>query len=520
MAKMAKSERKEWDAIVIGSGMGGMTAAAALAKSGHRVLLLEQYKTLGGLTHSFSRDGFSWDVGIHYLGCVAPDDRERDLIDWLTETPIEFEPMGAVYDNLHLGNAPPLALSRPYEAQERDLKDRFPDETEAIEAWTAALREGREIMYTIASTRAIPEFVSQLIEWWNHRAIRKWCSRTTKEVVDSITTNPELAAAFTAQWGDHGGRPHKASFGVHALICGSYLESGAWYPVGGGKVFAERLIPTITRAGGEARAGVKVETLLVEGERVVGVRTSEGDEIRSEVVISNIGARETIRNLLPAGFGPQDWIGDIEALPPSIAHFSLFLGFEGDVEAAGATRSNHWFYPTGEIDAVWADAPDGDPPGFFISFASLKDPGHDPGPKRKYAGEMVVWTDWNAVAKWADLPSGKRGADYKAFKRKVEETMFALFKANFPDLAELVVLRELSTPLATASITGHHEGRFYGLDGTPERVLSQALKARTPIDGLYLSGQDVVTQGIQGALWGGILCAASVDAKVFKQMRG
>lgn len=517
---MTDTENEHWDAIVIGSGMGGMTAAAALAKTGHKVLLLEQYTVLGGLTHSFSRDGFSWDAGIHYLGCIGPQDRERALIDWLTHTPMEFEPMGSVYDNLHLRDAPPIALSRPFEAQELDLKDRFPDEAEAVEAWIAALREARKTMYTLASTRAMPDFVGHMIEWWNQRAIDKWCKRTTQQVVDSITQNPDLAAAFTAQWGDCGGRPHKASFGIHALVCGSYLESGAWYPVGGGKAFAEHLIPTLTGAGGEARAGTKVETLLVEDDRVVGVRTCDGEDIRSAVVISNIGARETVNNLLPEGFGPEDWISEIQALPPSIAHFSLFLGFEGDVEEAGATRSNHWFYPEGEVDGVWDSAPEDDPPGFFVSFASLKDPSHDPGPTQKHAGEMVAWTDWSTVARWADLPSGARGADYQTFKQQVEEKMFALFKANFPELADLVVLRELSTPLATASITGHHEGRFYGLDGTPERVLSDALKAKTPIEGLYLSGQDVVSQGIQGALWGGILCAASVDPKVFKRLKG
>jgi len=98
--------------------------------------------------------------------------------------------------------------------------------------------------------------------------------------------------------------------------------------------------------------------------------------------------------------------------------------------------------------------------------------------------------------------------------------MFALFKENYPDLAEIVVFRELSTPLATATITGHHEGRFYGLAGTPERLLSDALNAKTPIEGRYLSGQDVVNQGIQGALWVGILCAASLDPKLFKQLKG
>ncbi|MBT8413598.1 MAG: NAD(P)/FAD-dependent oxidoreductase [Boseongicola sp.] len=516
---MGNDKNQDWDAIVIGSGMGGMTAAAALSKTGHKVLLLEQYKTLGGLTHSFSREGFTWDVGIHYLGCVAPHDRERGLIDWLSQTPMAFEPMGSVYDNLHLGDAPPLALSRPYEAQERDLKDRFPDEAETIEAWMAALREGRDIMYTLASTRALPELVGDIIDWWNQRAIDKWCKRTTQEVVDSLTQNPELAAVLTAQWGDHGGRPHKASFAMHALIMACYLESGAWYPVGGGKAFADHIIPTITHAGGETRTGARVQSLLVEGDAVIGVRMSDGEDIHADTIISSIGARETINHLLPDDFGPKDWIDEIQALPPSIAHFSLFMGFEGDVEQAGATRSNHWFYPDSKVDAVWDNAPEGDPPGFFVSFASLKDPGHDPGPKQRYAGEMVVWTDWSVVAQWANLPSSERGAGYKAFKQQVEDKMFALFTAAFPDLADLVVFRELSTPLATAAITGHDEGRFYGLDGTPERVTSDALKAKTPIKGLYLSGQDVVSQGIQGALWGGILCAASIDPKIFRHLR-
>ena len=125
---MDNADRNGWDVIIIGSGMGGMAAAAALSRLGHKVLLLEQYQTLGGLTHSFSMEGFSWDAGIHYLNCVAPEDRERHMLDWLSDTPIKFTSMGSIYDNLHIGDAAPLSLSRPFEAQERDLKDRFPDE--------------------------------------------------------------------------------------------------------------------------------------------------------------------------------------------------------------------------------------------------------------------------------------------------------------------------------------------------------------------------------------------------------
>ena len=517
---MADTDKTYWDTIVIGSGIGVMAAGAALSRVGHKVLLLEQHQTLGGLTHSFSRDGFTWDVGIHYLSGLAPGDRERELLDWLSETPIEFVPLGSIYDTIHIGSADPLSLSRPYEAQEMDLKDRYPDQAEAIEAWTHALHEGREAMDKILPTRAMPEIAGDMLDWWNRRAIAKWCARTTKEVIDEITDNPELAAAFAAQWGDHGGRPGKASFAMHALISASYLKSGSWYPVGGSAAFAEHIIPTIAKHGGETRAGVRVEGLLFDGDTVVGVRINDGTEIRATAVISDIGARETVDTLLPGECGHEDWIAEIRALPSSIAHFTLFLGFEGDIEAAGATKSNHWIYPTGEADVLWTTAPDGAPPCMVASFGSLKNPTHDPGPRKKHMGQFLIWADWSTVMQWADRPAGARGDDYAGFKHRAEETLMTQFERYFPDLAKLVVYRELATPLSTVTFTGHRKGAFYGLDVTPERVMCDGLRAKTPIPSLFLAGQDVASPGIPGALWGGLLAAASVDPKVFRQFRG
>jgi len=516
---MSDADNTQWDAIVIGSGMGGMTAAAALSKVGHKVLLLEQHHTLGGLTHSFSRDGFTWDVGIHYLSFMAPEDQERRLLDWLCDTPMDFVSLGSIYDVVHIGSAEPLSLSRPYEAQEMDLKDRFPDQAEAIEAWTQALREGLDAMHTIAPTRAMPEIAGDMLHWWNRRTLAKWCDRTTKQVIDEITDDPGLAAVMSAQWGDHGGRPSKASFAMHAMISASYLWSGSWYPVGGSAAFADHMIPTITKNGGEARAGVRVKALLFDGDAVVGVRTEDGTEIRANVVISDIGARETIDTLLPDAHGRQDWAEQIRALPSSIANYTMFLGFEGDIEACGATRANHWFFPTGETDVVWTTAPDGPSPHMTVSFGSLKNPAHDPGPRRKHTGQLLVWADWATIAQWAEQPPGARGDDYADFKRRVEETLMAQFERFFPDLAKLVTYRELATPLSTASFTGHREGAFYGLDVTPQRVRCAALRARTPIPGLFLAGQDVVSPGIPGAHWGGLLCAASVDPRVFRHFR-
>ncbi|WP_375201467.1 phytoene desaturase family protein [Hyphococcus sp.] len=505
---------KDWDVIVIGSGMGGMATASALSQTGHKVLLLEQYQTLGGQTHSFSRDGFRWDAGIHYLSGFAPDDPYRKALDWLCDTPIELAPMGAVYDYLHLGDTEPLALSRPYEAQIRDLKERFPSEAETIDAWFDAVHKAREAALAVFQIRAIPQPFSEVIEWWKSKSIKQWCGRTIAEVAADISDNPQLTNALVAQWGDHGGRPSLASFAVHALVAHSYLECGAWYPVGGAAVIAEHMLPVITKAGGEVRPGVRVETLLMEKGRVIGVRTADGEEIYADVVVSNIGARETVDRLLPDGHGEDEWVREIRSFGPSLCHFSLFLGFEGDIEATGATKANHWLYPTGETDVIWTDAPNGTPPGMFASFASLKDTAHDPGPKQRHSGELIAWTDWSVVARWADAPPGERGEDYAAFKAQVEEKLFEQFKAYFPELAELVVFKEPSTPLATAAITGHREGAFYGLEATPARMLSDALRMKTPLKGLYLSGQDVLSPGVPGAMWGGILCASSIDPKV------
>ena len=94
--------------------------------------------------------------------------------------------------------------------------------------------------------------------------------------------------------------------------------------------------------------------------------------------------------------------------------------------------------------------------------------------------------------------------------------MMAYYAEKFPALAPLIVYQELGTPLATARFTAHEKGGFYGLEVTPRRMLSEALSARTPVAGLFLSGQDALCPGIAGSMWGGMLCAAAIDPRVFK----
>lgn len=515
----AKPSANEFDVIVIGSGMGGMTTAAALSRLDHKVLLLEQAQAIGGLTHSFSRNGFTWDVGLHYCGTFGHDQIAGRILDWLSGGTIAFRSVGTVYDTLHFPDDFDISVGRPAEAYKMELKDRFPDNAAEIDAYFEALLSAEEAGHMAGAERAMPEPFRSAHHWWNKKKIQRWCSRTTGEVIADLISDPKLAAVLSAQWGTYGGKPKEASFAFHGIVMGHYLE-GAAYPVGGAAAIAKGLVPVIEAAGGSARAGTPVSEILLENGKAVGVRTKSGDEFNAPFIVSAIGAGETVKHLLPEEIQKGDWAREIATFKPSICHFDLFLGFEGDIAKHGATRSNHWFYDSWDTnDAIWAGGGSEPFPMVFVSFSSLKNPTHDPGPTNKHTGDMMLWADWSSVAEFANGGAQERVDEWAAFKQHIETRMLEFFAEKFPDLAPLIVYHELGTPLATASFTGHEKGGFYGVETTPRRMLSDALNARTPVPGLFLAGQDVMSPGIAGALSGGMLGAAAIDPRVFQKLR-
>ncbi|MBT8124324.1 MAG: NAD(P)/FAD-dependent oxidoreductase, partial [Gammaproteobacteria bacterium] len=159
----------------------------------------------------------------------------------------------------------------------------------------------------------------------------------------------------------------------------------------------------------------------------------------------------------------------------------------------------------------------------FVSFSSLKNPIHDPGPTNKHTADVMLLADWSSVAPFVDDGADGSAVEHPdkwaSFKQSVESRLLDFFKDKFPDLASLIVYHELGTPLSTAFFTGHEKGGFYGVETTPRRMLSDALNARTPVPGLFLAGQDVMSPGIAGALAGGMFSAAAIDPRVFQKLK-
>jgi len=333
-----------------------------------------------------------------------------------------------------------------------------------------------------------------------------------------MISDQRLRSVLTARWGDHGGMPAEGSFAMHAMIMNHYLK-GAFYPVGGPSTFADTLIPIIKKAGGDVRVKSPAKDILVTSDKATGVRLEDSNEYHAKRVVSAIGARDTVQKLLPAYVRDTAWAQEILSFKPSSSHLCLYLGFEGDIRATGATAANHWIYEAWDTNsAIWNNPRATDVPSLFVSFPSLKDPNYEAGEKQNHTGEVIAMVNWDVFSKWEKSRYGSRPEDYKEFKQLIEEKMLARFKHYFPEIASLIVYHELSTPLSMTHYVRRQQGASYGLETTPRRFLSRSLNMKTPVNGLYLAGQDAVTPGITGAMMGGILAAAKIDPKIFRRL--
>ena len=513
-----------WDAIVIGSGIGGLAAAAALATCRKRVLVLERHGQPGGLTQTFERQGWHFNVGVHYLGGFGPGETNRRLLDHLAGGRIEMAPIAGAYDRIRLPGLT-LPFAPPRSALITVLKDAFPRESKAIDRYFDAVDRAAATMGTVFMARGMPGPLAGPLAWLKRKEIARWVGRTTWEVVQELTPDPHLRAALTAQWIDYGSRPAESSFGIHALVTRSYLD-GAWYPVGGSGVFAQELGRTIGDADGEVRTNAEVTGISVEARRVTGVQLRSGEQIATRCVISDAGAHNTLR-MLPSGEVDYGWAQDVTELEASTGYIGLYLGLSGDITRAGADTANTWIYESWDVNQGWDD-PFGQAraPALFVAFPSLRDPAHEPGPRQRHTGEIVALVDWSAFSRWdhSEDPGGMKAGtlreeSYAASKDLLKRNLLAQFGEHFSALAPMVQFAEASTPVTVASYTGAEHGAMYGLATTPQRFLSPALRPRTPIGGLLLAGQDACTPGVTGAMLGGLMAAASLEPQLWRLLR-
>ncbi|EKF74288.1 FAD dependent oxidoreductase [Alcanivorax hongdengensis A-11-3] len=504
-----------YDAIVIGSGIGGLTTADCLSKMGRKVLVLEQHYTAGGFTHSYDRNGYEWDVGVHYIGDMGADHTMgKRLFDYITDGRLRWAPMDDHYDRLFIGGRQIDLVAGP-KAFADELKKHFPDEARAIDTYLDYLAQVSRAMPGVTLAKIVPGWASGALRKLTQRRAPDYLNRPTKDVLETLTDNQELIAALTGQWGDNGLPPDQSSFIIHALIARHYLHGG-YYPVGGASEMAKTIIPVIQQSGGEVFTYADVQEILIENGKAVGVRMADGQHIHAPAVISNAGVFNTFGQLLPAQAPHKRFYADkLQQVQRSMASVCLYIGLQDSAENLKLPKTNFWIYPDSDyrssLEAFLANPDQHDIPLTYISFPSAKDPSF----AERYPGratiEIVAPGPFEWYADWADKPWGKRGEDYQAKKDAYALRLLEKLYEKMPHLRGKVDYYELSTPLSTDYFCRYSKGEIYGLDHTPERFEQDWLRPKTRIPGLYLTGQDIMTCGVVGAMIGGLLTTLAVS---------
>ena len=497
------------DHIIIGSGIGGLTAATWLAKAGKKVVVFERHYVPGGLTHCFKRKyGFKWDVGVHYVGNVGKKGALRQLFDFLTDHTLDWESMGDVYDVAYI-NGEKYEFRAGIENFRKQLKGYFPEESKAIDKYLKLIvrsnKRGNAFFFEKSFKPFLSKSIGALIRW----RFNKYSDITTWDMLSTVSSNKRLLAVLCAQCGNYGLTPKQSSFAAHALVVGHFMEGG-YYPKGGSEQIANKTIETINSLGGQVFIKAEVQEIVTENSKVQGVRIDD-KFIACKSVISNVGVNNTFNYLLSENDRKRCNF-QLKNIQPSTGHLCLYVGLnKTDIELE-LPKHNIWWFSNDDFD----DSFDGmnlknvSDEFAYISFPSAKDPEW----QKKNPGTSTIQAisaghfEW--FSSYAEQPWMKRGENYLELKAQFEKSMLNKLFELLPQIKEHVLVTEVSTPLSTKHFTNYQNGEIYGLEHSPARFTLPFLRPETKIKGLRLVGQDITIVGVAGAMLSGMLGAITI----------
>jgi len=507
---------ENYDAIVIGSGIGGMATAGFLSKQGRKVLVLERNYTPGGFTQIFKRRDYEWDVGVHYIGDVH---REHTMIrkqfDYLTDGQLKWANMGDVYDKMFFGDDV-YEFRSGTEVFKDQMKTYFPKEADAIDKYIDLIHETQRSQRTFFMEKALPPMLGNLVgKRMRKTALTK--NRKTLDVMRELTDDPKLFAVLTGQFGDYGLPPSQSSFMIHAMVVKHYLNGGN-YPIGGSSRIFETMLPPIQAAGGEVFVTAEVLEIIVKNNKAVGVKMEDGKEIFAPIVISNAGIYNTYNKLLSTPVSEKLGLPQqVKKVSPSIGHVCLYVGFQHSTADLKLKKPNYWIFPDNydhdKNISTYLNNPNAELPVVYVSFPSAKDPDWDNRYPGKASIDIITLAPYEWYKKWEGTRWHHRGEEYEAEKEKLSQRLLEALYRYEPQLRGKVDYYELSTPLSTQHFANYQYGELYGIDHTPERFEQRFLRPHTPVKQLYLTGQDILSCGVGGALASGLLTASAILKK-------
>lgn len=494
--------KKQYDVVIIGSGLGGLVSAVILAKEGYSVCVLEKNNQYGGNLQTFVRDKTIFDTGIHYIGGLGEGQNLNQyfkyigIMDHLNLKQLDengFDIISFDDDKIEYPHA------QGFENFIEKLTHFFPEEKENLEQYCQKIKE---------VCKAFPLYNLESEGRYNDEVL----TLNAKETIESFTQNEKLKAVLAGSNFLYAGIAEKSPFYVHALIVNSYIES-SWRCINGGSQITKQLLKQLKNYGGEFFKHKEVTKIEVENHKVNSVKMKDGTEVYGTYFISNIEPKTTLKLAGQENFR-KPFFSRIQNLDSVLSAFSLYIVFKPKT----FKYINHNYYHFKSSNDVWSsyDYHENSWPKTFMASMS-------PSKKDEEWADgitFLTYMKYEEVKDWENtfnttFDENDRGESYEDFKAKKAAKFLEEVEKKFPGIKDCIQSVHTSTPLSYRDYIGGDGGNMYGYVKDSNNPMKTLIPSKTKIENLYLTGQSINMHGVLGVTVGAVVTCSEIVGREY-----
>lgn len=473
------------EVIVIGTGLGGLSSAALLAINGYHVTLLEQAAQIGGCLQCFERRGARFETGMHIVGSLRNGEILSNYLNLLgIKNKIEFSQLDPHAYHIISLQGHRYCFANGRDAMINQLLQFFPDQKENLEKYW-------QLVDSIAS--AAPFYNLNNLEVCD--CPNELYQRPLDEVLDHIITNPTLRQILVGDIPLYAAVRGKTAFSSYAFVADFYNRS-AFRIVGGSDAIAHSLVEIINQHGGIIFTRRKVVKASCREGRIIQVTDQLGNTYNADIFISDIHPSQLVTIFNDRDLNVR-YKNRIQSIPNTNSVFALFIKFKENVEPY--LNSNFFSYRHGTPWDLNDYTPSIWPNGYLYMHHC-----HESHPIFARSGVALANMSVQELYKWFDTVVGRRGEDYKEFKRQKAEQLLDAIQEEFPDIRSHIEEYYTATPLTYRDYTLTPDGAIYGISKDATTGIVGRVSYRTKLKNFFLVGQNINAHGILGVLVGSV----------------